>query len=353
MELYVREVAAESLVLVLSPTRILVQQWVDRLRADDAVPVTNLTSAQVALHLLEEPAAPRTGVLVATYARTQHGPSSRALSELDFGLIVHDQPPRKRNVDVDRLNSRAVRAIAVVDPSYELQWGPEWPLLWTISGEQLAADGYLKPTTSVPFTATADERDLRRDAIALLAEFASRSSKPFVLSSDSLPALHERLLAVASALAGQDLAERAWELLDRMENSLSTDTRLEVLGESVSAALAEGARCVVLAETPRDATYIADHLVTQGTPPRAVITASVSAADRRSALGGLGVGECLVATRVIGESAEDWPSDLTVILWPSPSNRSMLVELLLVAELAPGLTVVELTETNPLGTIAP
>ena len=68
--------------------------------------------------------------------------------------------------------------------------------------------------------------------------------------------------------------------------------------------------------------------------------------DRRSALAGLAPGECLVATHVVSESADDWPANLTVILWPSPDNRRVLNELSLTADNALSLKVLELKEIH-------
>ncbi|WP_338597130.1 tetratricopeptide repeat protein [Saccharopolyspora sp. SCSIO 74807] len=346
LELYIREVASESLVLVLSPRRVLVQQWVDRLRGDSLVPVTDVT-AEVALDLLEKPATRRTGVFVATYAATQHGPSSRALSQLDFGIIIHDEPPAELDAAFERLHLRTSRAIAVVNFPHQLRWGPQWTQLWTISIEKLLADGYLTPI-GVPFTPASDERDLRDKAISLLSESAAHSEVPFALRSDSLPELHAQLRSLASVQPGRnEFAARAWALLDRIEDSLGDETRLKAVHDAVSGALRTGARCIVLAGTPTDATYIAGHLTDCGTPPSAVITASTSPAERRSLLARLAPGECLIATHVVSESADGWPIGSRVILWPSPSNRWVLGKLLVIAQRTPSLSVVELIQERP------
>src|SRR5260221_10184886 len=88
-ELYVRQVAAVSRVLVLCSTRMEMQQWAERLRADEDLRVIVLDSASSSLDLLDRQDA-GTGVLLATYAQARHGLSGRALAELDFGLILHD-----------------------------------------------------------------------------------------------------------------------------------------------------------------------------------------------------------------------------------------------------------------------
>jgi hypothetical protein len=347
VEIRLREVASVSLALVLCPTRVAVDQWAQRLRAYEDTSVTVLISASAALGLLEERPRRRTGILVATYARTRHGPSSQALSELDFGLIVHDQPPWRFSKAVERLNSQAQGAIAVIDRQQRDSWS-RWPLLWDMTSESLTRGGYSAPI-SVPYEPTPEERALHDEAIDVLREHALRRGAPLILPSDSIPELHALLLTLTSEPPErEDLAERAWTLLDRMEDSLTTDSRLMALDRVLETEMAAGAKCVVLAATQTDTRYIADHLASTGKAPHAVLSTANAHTVRRSAMAGLNPGECLVATYVLAESADGWPADSTVILWPSPVNQRVLEELFLTAEDTSGVTVLELNETNQL-----
>src|SRR5487761_498174 len=349
VEIHLREVASASLALVLCPRQDLARQWVERLRASEHPPVTVLISASSALDLLEGRTRLRAGVLVATYAMTRHGPGSRVLSELNFGLIVLDQPFRSLSNEVERLASRAQRVIAIVDRSQDF-WSSRWPLLWDMTGEDLARGNYPAPV-SVPYEPPSEERALHDEALSVLREHASRRGDPLILPSDSLPELHARLLTLASDTPeDEDLSEQAWTLLDQMEDSLASDSRLVAMGRILEREAGAGARCIVIVSTWTDAKYIAEHIASTGKAPRAVLSGATAAAERRTALSGVGPGESLVATRQVLELADDWPADSAVILWPSPVNRRVLEVLYLTAEGTPGVAVYELRESSHLDT---
>ena len=197
----------------------------------------------------------------------------------------------------------------------------------------------------IPAHPTPQERALRDDAAALLREDAARSGQRLLLPSDSLPALHARLLGVASdSREPGELARRAWRLLDRMDGLLTQDSRLAALDGYLSRTTGEGGRCAVITATIEDASYIADHCAEAGRRPRAVISSTMKPADMRAELAGLRPGEFLVATRALIESRDGWPPGVTVVLWPSPASRSVLDDLTWIAEGSSGLTVAEIRE---------
>jgi hypothetical protein len=346
IEIHIRRVASTSLVLILCPTLVGVHQWAYRLQDAGDTPVAILTGASAALDLLEGQPRRHAGVLVATYARTGHGPSSRALSELDFGLLLHDSPFQRFPNEVERLNSRAGRVIAIVDPSQVSARQPQWPILWDMTSEDLVGNGY-PASIDVPYEPTSEETALREEAIGVLREDALQGHTRLGLRSDSIPELHARLLTVASNPSGdEDLSNQAWRLLDRIEGVLAPDSRLVALGRLVERETSEGARCVILAPTRTDAKYIADHLTNTGRAPRALLSAAMVHSDRRSALAALSPGECLIVTHPISESIDDWPTNLTVILWPSPNNQQVLSRLFLATENSLSIKVLELKEIH-------
>jgi superfamily II DNA or RNA helicase len=343
VELYIRKVAAESRVLVLCAMRVQVDQWAERLRADENLRVIVLDSASSSLELLDGQAV-GAGVLVATYARTRHGLSGRALAQLDFGLILHDQPSLPFSGEVSLLNSRAREAIALRPLGRTGDATLSWPTLWSMTPTEHSPENRLSPI-KIPVHSTPVERALRDEGIGLLREDAERRGRPLILPSDSLPALHARLLGVASdSHEPSDFAKRVWQLLDRMEGSFARDSRLVALDEFLTKAADEGRRCVVVTAVAKDASYIADHYAEVGRKPQAVISGVMRTADRRAALTGLRAGEFLVATQVLTESRDDWPAGVTVILWPSPVNRRVLDQLAWIAESSQGLTVAEISE---------
>ncbi|WP_406638469.1 hypothetical protein [Amycolatopsis sp. WGS_07] len=324
----------------------MVQQWAERMRANDVAIVTELDSASSALDMLERRRA-RTGVLVATYARAQHGPSSRALSELDFDLILHDSPPQPFTNEVEDLNFRARRAIALIGWERLASTTLQWPILWVMNPEQLVNDGFLP--VDVPIESTAEELALRQEAVGVLREYAAEQGRSFILPSDSMPTLHARLLTLTSEAAGRtELVDRVWALLDRMESSGVADSRLSALDNALTMARRDGASCVVLAATPRDVTYIADYLDHTGRTPRAVLTGATRRADRRASWFGLEPGDCLVSTHASCEPMDDLPGNIAVILWPSSANRRALDGLFWTDEMASRIRVFELSEANPL-----
>jgi superfamily II DNA or RNA helicase len=343
VEIHLRDVGSDSLALVLCPTRVAVDQWIERLRGSEDPPVAIPISASSALDLLERRSRLQTGVLVATYASTTHGPGSRMLSDLDFGLIVLDPPPLSLTSQIEGLTSSARRVIAITD-GRQRSWWAQWPLIWHMTYEDLVRSGYVTAPVSVLYEATAEEHALRDEALSLLREYASRRGDPMILPSDSLPTLHARLLTLASdRLEHEDLSEQAWTLLDRMEGSLASDSRLVAMDRILEQETAAGARCIVIASTRIDANYIAEHIASTGRSPR-VLSGATRSADRRSALSALGPGDCLVATRAMSESADGWPADSAVILWPT--NGSVFEAPYLTVAGAPGVTVYELSESS-------
>jgi superfamily II DNA or RNA helicase len=343
LELYVGKVGAVSRVLILCSMRVLVDHWAERLRADESLRFIVLDSASSSLELLDEQDS-GTGVLVATYARARYGLSGRALAELNFGLILLDQPRLPFPEEVSRLTSRAREGIALLHREQAGDARLNWPTLWNVTSEQIIPEHRLN-SIQIPVHSTPQERALRDEGTGLLREDAGRRGRPLNLASDSLPALHARLLSLASDLREpSEFAPRAWQLLDRMEGSFAQDSRLAALDDFLSKATGEGRRCVVVTAMAADADYIADHCAEVGHKPQAVINGAMKAADRRSALAGLRPGEFLVATHVLIESRDDWPADVTVILWPSPANRFVLNELAWIAESSRGLTVAEINE---------
>lgn len=196
IEAYLGELSSGSSALVLCPYVAMVEQWADRLRAKD-IAVTVLDSATVALRLLEGEPERRRRVLVATYARATHGPTSLVLSDVTFELIVHDQPMPGVTKQVDRLHSRAHHVVALVDPLSTGFWG-SWPLLADITFKDVNREVGHPLFVDVPYELSTEERQLRREAVGLLSEYAARRGTPPSVPSDSRAVLHARLLTVAS-----------------------------------------------------------------------------------------------------------------------------------------------------------
>lgn len=352
VEAYLGDVSFGGVALVLCPSMALVEQWADRLRARD-IAVTVLDSATVALRLLEGDPERRGRVLVATYTRATHGPTSLALSEMNFELIVHDQPTPGVTKQVDRLHSRAHHVVALVEPLSTGFWS-NWPLLADITLEDAYRGAGHPLFVDVPYELSAEERKLRSEAAGLLSEHAARRGTPPLVSSDSRADLHARLLTVASgatpdggaareqrSLRDDDLSDRAWRLLDQIEGSQDVDPRLDALDTILEEHLGREVSCFILASTPMDARYIADHLAGSGHKPRAVLTVEDPLAERRSSLQSVGPGEIIVATHGACSFFEGWPSRSVVISWSSRNHRE-LREVLTTVDEASGVRVFRL-----------
>ena len=83
LALYAGKVGAVSRVLVLCAMRILVDQWAQRLRADEGLRVTVLDSARSSLELLDE----RT-LALACWSRPTRGPARDSAAERWLGLTT-------------------------------------------------------------------------------------------------------------------------------------------------------------------------------------------------------------------------------------------------------------------------
>lgn len=343
----VAEVASASVTLVLCHRRVIAEQWALLFRAEDS-DVLVLDSAAAALDFLERQPAHPTGVVVATYARLLHGPSSRVLADLEFGLVVLDEPPRSLPEQTDWLYASAERLIGLTSRSRADLGDEDWPIIWTTTNEQLASAGHIA-VTDVPYDLTSEERAIRDEVLGVLRKYGVDNDRPLALQDDSAPALHSKLLTLASNPGKEDLAERIWTVLDRMEAMRTVDTRLDVLDRVSQQVTKNGGRCVIMSYSPVDTRYIADHLVSVGRVPFARVDANTPIAERRSALVELAPGGTLVATTALCESADLWPSETTVLLWPSPSGQPRVpMELAMVVEVRPDIRVSALRDASVL-----
>ena len=339
LQIHLAEIAPESLCLVVAANQTLVAQWAARLEADSVEPVVLLTGANAALAILEELDAPRNGVIVTTHASVQHKLSGEALSSMEFELAIYDYPlgPPFAETAESRLSVR--RTVTLVDRQEEAWTG--LPVIWHMTMQDMVNKGLINATRFF-YEEEPDERELRGAAVTALAEYKRSSGTPLVLPSDSLPELHSRLLTAAAGTSPRDdLADRMWNVLDRMDAFPGPDSRLQALDQVLDGALAMNARCVVIAPTTTDASYIAEHLNGTTRTPRAVISNRMRADDRRSAMASVGPGECVVATPVVTPS-ERWPENTTLILWPAPFNDRLLPSLALPG---PGVRVVVITDS--------
>ncbi|RSM86369.1 hypothetical protein DMH04_14530 [Kibdelosporangium aridum] len=359
IEEYIREVTTDALVLVLAPRREIIEQWAYRLRESVDVPVIVLDSSSTALQLLEQSLVPHGYVVLATYARASHGPSRLALSELNYGLIIHDTPFRAFSDKVEQLNYRAEHVIALTNQE-TTRTEIEWPLLADITSDDVTHDSGLATVVDVPFVLSNEERALRAEIVELLTEYGVSAGVPLRLASDSKPHLHTLLLDLTSSgdypekKSGSDLgytkvdaalAERAWGLVDRIENA-PADSRVRVLEQVVEKETSSGARCIVVAPTATDAYYIAGYLDGSGNRHCAVLTTEIPMTELAPELDGLMPSQPIIVTTPIFAHIERWAAGSTVVLWPSPRSRRSFGELPGTSDTYSEIRVLRLTEVE-------
>jgi len=332
IEAIIRQVAVADRVLVLTPMRLLAEQWRDRLSEENNLALTLLT-ADTALDLLEHPHDQRGQVLVAIYASATHGPSRRALAELDYGLIIYDDLVDLTLDRLGSLNDRAQRVIALSSPSSSQV--PDWPVAVDITAADLEAATGGVLVSQILFTSSQTESGLQREVDQLLDEYAGNAvGRRDRAGEMSIASLHALLLDLAADLpqapeTGERedrakrnrLLRRAWNLIDRVESIPATDSRLHALDNALAAELARGSRCLIIAVKVSDLSYIASHLASTGRPPAALVTSHTAAADRKRALQSLQPGECIVAGAGISPHLDDVPTPYTVILWSGNLGR--------------------------------
>lgn len=320
------EVAQESLCLVVDRTRALAAQWAGRLEAAAVSPVILLTGADTALGILEKTDVPRNGIIVTTQASIQHKLVSDALAALEFELAIYDDPHMPPSMESNDLRVHARRIIYLVSGLGDAPTGQ--PIILQ-TGVADIIDKYMANSTRFLYEEDPGERDLRVAAMAALGEYAQGYGTPETPASDSLPVLHSQLLTATTRVPSTgNLADRIWQILDRMDTFAGPDSRLQALDRVVGRALATNARCVVMAPTVTDASYIAEHLSVVFRAPHAVITSRMKVGDRQSVLASTNPGEYVVATPV-AVPARRWPENTTLILWPSPGNKELLPRLAL------------------------
>jgi hypothetical protein len=330
------EVASESLCLIVTTRQDLATQWADRLEAADVRPIVLLTGADAALGILDSSELPHNGVVVTTYESARRKLSADALAAMEFEFTIFDHPDRAQHPATDEPYLRARRTVSLVDRLDAAATAPS--TIWHVTLQDLL-DRELINATRFAYEEEPAGRELRDAATAVLDEYAEANHISGLLLSDSLPALHRRLLSAASrTTANDDLSGRIWKVLDRMDAYSGPDSRLQALDRLLDEVLDRGARCVVVALTPTDVSYVTDHLTTAGRIPHAVITGMMKPEERKSALASVGPGDCVVATAAVAP-VQSWPENTTVILWPSPANDDVLSRLALPG---PGVRYVEM-----------
>ena len=341
IETVVRSIAATDRVLVLTRSRVEAEQWQHRLSVhEDLTPALLLDSADTALDLLEHPDDRRGKVLIATYFRAMQGPTRLALSELDFGLILYDDPTIVAEQRLRSLNERAKRVIAIT--SLDSPHIPGWPVVVEITTADLEAAVGRPLVLEVPFTTSQTETSLQLAADRLLGESGGKFTDEIEASEQrSIASLHAALLDIVAHLEGsretqipdnaeerQRLLSQAWSLVERvetMEDTPEVHSRLQALDQVLENELATGSRCVVIALRLADISYIGTHLASIGRPPVAVV-ASHTNVDRVTVLKSLEPGQCIVAGGGIALYLDKITTPFTVILWSSGGAGQRVVD---------------------------
>lgn len=338
LEIRLGEIAGEFPTLVVVTHQALALQWAGRLEAAGVEPVVLLSGASAALQLLEERSVPHRGVIVTTNATTRQGLSRRVLSGIEFGLVIHDQPPPAAADKDELVNARARRVVALLD-RYDEPWA-SWSLIYHLTPDSVLNAGVL-PIRRFAYQASAQERDLRNAAVDVMTEWSSRFERPSHLVNDSLPGLHSRLLTAVSRLAEHDeLAMQIWDLLDRMDNSPLPDSRLAALIRLLQGVASAGTRCVVVAPTTTEAKYIAEHLSELAGTPSVEVTAT-TVEDRQTVRGSADARNIVVTTTEAAPPTGGWVTGTVLILWESLTDKRQIPDLGLPQ---PGVTVIELIE---------
>lgn len=331
---HVARVAPTSLVMVVTRTVAEARQWAARL-SDRGVVVRLLAGASDALELLESRDRPQDGAIVTTFSRLRSGPSRRALASMRPDLLIWDEPATSLPV---QLGDQARQVVALLSPGDGQHWA-QWPVLLAVGAEVLHGRG--NPTVrEVPFEVSHEELELRTEARALLRNLGV---EPSHLASDSLPALHARLLARATNASGQ-LSTRVWAVLDRIENVPSDDDQRDVLHRTLTGVASLSRPCLVVAPTPADAVYAADQLTGAASAPVPVIDATLSAAVRRRVLAGLAPGQCVVATPVLDDLWHELPIGCVLVLLPFPDGSGLPGRIVDAVADIPGLDIIRLQE---------
>lgn len=330
LEILIRDVAASQLVLVLTTRSVVAEQWRDRLTDDDnETRVTVLETSEAVLGLLDDPVAESGGgrVLVATTGKAISGLSGRALSELDYGLVILDEEHTRGMALMERL--RADRCIALTSSPDQL--AREWPIVAVISlPDVVAAIG--RPLFDTVWHAPSEiESLLQQDADQIFRDYAEVSAAwDARRAGKSLASLHTALLDVAAALEHDAelrgaqtrpvlelILRRVWNLLDRVEDASDEDSRLRSLDDVLAAEQVDGNRCVVMAVKVADVSYIAAHLANVGRQVVGAVTSSTERLERETAFRSLNPGQVLVAGVGLAAHLANVPVPYTVILWSS------------------------------------
>lgn len=354
VQIVIEEAARSGTVLVLAPTRGLVEQWASRLSDREGFTVEVVDSADTALRLAEDPTS-RTGrVLLATYVRLAQGPSRRALVGMTLDLFVADEPLRGLPDTIRDLVAASRRTIAVASGPVDTTFS-DLPTIASISLESAIVEGDLR-VEEVSVHPAADERSLL-DAAEALVERATRGAPLSPPVYRTRPWLHSVLLRIANGRAVEpvetpdgeaeavtsDVAAQAWELLDRFDE-LGPDPRLQALDVVLARIFAAARGAVVITATVADAEYVHAHLMRRGFSEAGLLTGRSRRADWRI-LNEMGPGSTMVVTAVLSDVVEQLPQQVDFVTWSdSPERQAMRGRLASLLQFGAGRTVYLLSD---------
>lgn len=319
-----------GLVVVVSPMRVIADQWAMRLR-DSAHAVTAVDGpldymAAIAAAPERRPQGVLTVTSALVTAKTDVEPFaslSPDLLVLDGGMLVGDGSTSRA---LSSLAQRSLSVICVVDLGLPFEPGGFDQVL-KIDLRDLLADGGHEPIVREVRPET-DLRDalIRRqslqilgwqdgdDAGASLAELHSALSRELA-AMDTNPDEDSRVLS------GRELIE---SLMDRIESS-DNDPRLALLIDVVRDAFTDGRPCMIFVARISDGAYIAQALRADGIEA-SVVNSTIEVGHRHEIFAGFGPGMTLiVGTRLDVSSAI--PARTRLVWWSSPSDALLVRDL--------------------------
>jgi hypothetical protein len=344
-----------EVVVVVVPSRVLVEQWTERLRAAGVPRVSELrkaTEAVVALDDAERRAAVSPGVVVANIHVLRHGAGRRAGALLSPSLLIVERPPinvragagaepSAFDAPIAELAARAQRTVVATNLPSEVPW-----LRPTETLQISLAEALEERPTGLQFVlarhiVTPDEADVYDQAQQLISEVGGT----LPIRASTRPAMHGTLMRLAARLSGEALEEPEdvdgafdeaarpaarpgllddiWKVLDRLEG-LEGDSRLELLIDVVSTALEARRPVMIVTDRVDEVEYVAGRLRDLSASVSAV-TGSTEHSDRRRVAEHFAAGTVIAATR----AAFDWleqPADTEQVWWSPPRTIADAVQ---------------------------
>ena len=338
IQLAAERAATSSSVVVVTPHRLLVEQWVDRLQAVGTASrplytesdFFSLLPSDVPSEGLQE------GVTIFSCSILRRPMPRTAIGGSDIDLLIFDDVAASANSRLaetfSELIKRAKRTIVASTALEGISWFSPTEVDDWRSSDLPETMRSMRTIRIVYYSPGPGEVAVHNAATGLLSKITSLPPR-----IGSRPAFLAAVLGAAAMLGhssgnetnrGADtpiqaigppgLEEALWETSEALEG-LGPDGRLTAVTDVITSSPHKGAPVLITTDTVSEAAYVAEYLLEQEIP-HVVVTGSESSSVRNQSLGMLNSGIVVIGTNFVYDALEQLPSRSVIVWWTAPGT---------------------------------